>query len=437
MRYHSVRIPVHGFVPITEWERDIVNHPVFQRLRRIRQLAFTEHLYPGASHSRFEHSLGVMHVATMLYDTLAEKYQHLLTDRLGYDPQASRARTLVRLAALLHDVGHAPLSHSTESLMPLDAQGKPLDHEQVTAHLLRSELSDVINEHRINKLHHNVSGDELADFYMGRPRIGPELLFWRELVSGQLDADRMDYLLRDSHHCGVSYGHFDLARIVDTLMLVEDDRAESPDGLRIGIEPGGVHAAEGLIIARYMMFTQVYFHQVRKAFDNHAAACLGQLLTSMPALGSKLPHTSTPEGRKAFLRLDDWAAHEYIRGHATDRHCDAVLTHRHDRCVHKTTEVAVPSELEDHNRLLARIQSVGIEAWAGDADKEWYKVNASEIRIGRDLPTSMGAPPAIPLSQCSALVGRIKESKQRLIFVPYERVDEARRVLLEKPEAKS
>ena len=114
---HSIRIPIHGFVEFDDWERDVINHPVFQRLRRIRQLAFSDHVYPGATHTRFEHSIGVMHVATRLYDALVSKYEPVIEDRFGNDPNNSVARKLVRISALLHDVGHAPFSHTGEEIM--------------------------------------------------------------------------------------------------------------------------------------------------------------------------------------------------------------------------------------------------------------------------------------------------------------------------------
>lgn len=119
-RLYEIRCPVHGFITITDWEREIINMPAFQRLRRIRQLAWTDQVYPGAMHSRFEHSLGVLHVASRLFDAIATKSKDTLINEHVYTEDGlKRDRTLVRLAALLHDVGHAPFSHAAEDLFPL------------------------------------------------------------------------------------------------------------------------------------------------------------------------------------------------------------------------------------------------------------------------------------------------------------------------------
>src|SRR6266550_2965634 len=119
-RLYEIRCPVHGFVTLNDWERTIIAEPAFQRLRRIRQLAWTDQVYPGAMHTRFEHSLGVMHVATRLYEAVARRSRELLVSELVYTEDGlERDKKLVRLAALLHDVGHSPFSHAGEGLFPL------------------------------------------------------------------------------------------------------------------------------------------------------------------------------------------------------------------------------------------------------------------------------------------------------------------------------
>ena len=422
---YSIRLPVHGFVEYDEWERDIINHPVFQRLRRIRQLAFSDHVYPGAVHTRFEHSLGVMHVATRMFDALYAKHKPILTGEFGYkDTKRDRARTLVRLAALLHDIGHAPFSHTGEQLMPEKSERNRFTHEDYSAFLIQEEMKDVIDDHLINRGNLCLTGKEVAEFYLGRSRAS-DLLMWRELVDGQLDADRMDYLLRDSHHCGVSYGRFDLDRIIDTLTLVEDHRDDSPSNVRIAIEEGGRHAAEGLIVARYFMFTQVYFHAARIAYDHHAAECLRSRLATKKQSIAALPTPDSKAGRKRFLELDDWSMASFIKRKKDYPDCDAILYHRHDRCVHRTREVPTADDIERSRDILDRLKAKDIDAWLADSEKSWYKVGRTEVQIADGTPANNALRRGTPLSELSDVVDKIPGSKQRLVFVLHKQVEDA------------
>lgn len=152
-RTYEIRCPVHGFIPIDDWEREIINHRVFQRLRRIGQLAWTDQVYPGAMHTRFEHSLGVMHVADMLYASIVKRSREVLRAELTYTEEGfGRDRKLVRLAALLHDVGHTPFSHGSEDLFPGLGDGRRrYKHEHYSAAIIRTLLRDVIENHPLNQ----------------------------------------------------------------------------------------------------------------------------------------------------------------------------------------------------------------------------------------------------------------------------------------------
>ena len=153
-RTYELRCPVHGFIPFSAWERDIINHPAFQRLRRIRQLAWTDYIYPGAMHSRFEHSLGVMHIASKLFDAIVHRSDDILKNKLGFsDGDLKRDKQIVRLAALLHDTGHSPFSHAGEENFPVDPlTNKHFKHEAYSAAVIRHVLKDVIDGHGQNDL---------------------------------------------------------------------------------------------------------------------------------------------------------------------------------------------------------------------------------------------------------------------------------------------
>jgi HD superfamily phosphohydrolase len=259
---HRIRCPIHGFIRFSENERHIIDNRLFRRLRWIRQLALTELVYPGATHTRFEHSLGVMEVATRIFDALARSQGSVMEATFSTveqlkDRPLAKARQLVRLAALLHDTGHCCFSLAAEEVIH-----KGSDHEALTVEILTNPA---------------FLGNELTRiFFAGCPELTGKLIqpvgdfplqlqVLRDIVSGQVDADRMDYLLRDSHHCGVDYGRFDSRRMVECLTLRQD--SDRPGRLEIAIHRDGIHTFEALILARYQMNTQVYYHRLRRIYD--------------------------------------------------------------------------------------------------------------------------------------------------------------------------
>ena len=301
----SVRDPVHGFIAYNDWERAIIDHSAFQRLRRIRQLALSELVYPGSNHTRFAHALGTMDVATRMFDSIVSKQWDYLRNVRKYDESGIRRdRQIVRLAALLHDVGHSPFSHSGEALFPLNpASGRKHHHEEYSSKIIETAFCQAIEQHPGNE-NYGIKASDVANIVSGvtdpaSPGSARRLM-WRPIVTSQLDADRCDYLLRDSLHAGVSYGRYDLDRILDTINLGLN---ESDDTV-IAIEEGGWHAAEGLIIARYSMFTQVYYQHTRQALDHHVEMVLAKLLEDKYGR----PEFPTPEQSELddYLAWDDW-----------------------------------------------------------------------------------------------------------------------------------
>lgn len=255
---HRLRCAVHGFIRYSTAERKIIDHLLFRRLRYIRQLALTELVYPGATHTRFEHSLGVMEMASRIFDRLAASEGAMMEAVFAEIPEfqeqtMARARQVCRLAALLHDVGHCCFSHAAEKVLHQES-----GHERLSVEVISSErfLGKKLNEEFFEGC------AELAASLLGDP--SPQLQILSEIVSGQIDADRTDYLLRDSHHCGVDYGKFDYRRLIECLTVCQDE----PGGaLKMAIHRDGVHSFESLILARYQMNTQVYYHRLRRIYD--------------------------------------------------------------------------------------------------------------------------------------------------------------------------
>ncbi len=247
---HRIRDPIHGFIRFSNNERKIIDSPCFLRLRGIRQLALTNYVYPGATHTRFEHSLGVMELATRFFDELIKNDELIQNTLQGAALSSDEARCLLRGAALLHDVGHLPFSHGGEEMLP---SGKK--HEDVSIAIISSM------ESMLDDLLFCGATKAIIQLIDNKP-ILPALLFLKNILSGSIDADRMDYLLRDSHHCGVEYGKFDYVRLLETLRI---DR--SGGGTALSLDHGGIHSIEALLLARYYMFTQVYYHRTRRIYD--------------------------------------------------------------------------------------------------------------------------------------------------------------------------
>lgn len=375
-RTYEIRCPVHGFITITDWEREIINRPAFQRLRRIRQLAWTDYVYPGAMHTRFEHSLGVMHIAGQLFDAVVRQSAEVLRSELAYDrPGLDRDRVIVRLTALLHDTGHSPFSHAGEHVFPIDPKtGKPFKHEAYSAAVIRHELRDAIENHPLNQ-NLEIRAEDIANLLEGTAGAGRRL-FWRELLDGQMDADRMDYLLRDSLHTGVDYGKYDWRRILNTIRVVELPQMEGSDvrqGLRIGVTNGGIHAAEALVLARYYMFTQVYFHKTRVAYDHHIKHALAAMLPN----GTFSPPTL--DGVRDYLKWDDWRVLGRLADGGGGDHGRRIRDRDHFREVYDTPEC--PTEADRDKLRCARERLGELFAAEESSATSAYKLEQRDILV--------------------------------------------------------
>lgn len=226
-----IRDSLHGNLKVDEFEVRLIDTPQIQRLRRIKQLGFTYLVYPGANHTRFEHSIGTMHIASKL------------ANHLGLD---EHEKSMVRIGAVLHDAGHGPFSHVSERVIPNS-------HEEQTIRLIKeSELGDILQE--------SFNLKEITDIIGGKSSLG-------QIVSGELDVDRMDYLLRDSYYTGVAYGVIDVERLIYNMVL--DDH--------LMLKRKGVQAAESMLLARYFMYPSVYQHHTTRIINSMFRRCLLKL----------------------------------------------------------------------------------------------------------------------------------------------------------------
>ncbi len=241
----EIRDPIHGFVERTETVEKLIDTSVFQRLRNIRQLAMANLVYPGAIHTRFEHSIGTMYIAEKLARQL-----------FGEDDTEEEKRKKVRYAALLHDIGHGPFSHVSESVLKSTIKSKTGNieeiHEEITCKIIECnpEISKLLSQYErenIIGLLRGEGGDKVE----------------KQIVSSPLDADKQDYLLRDSYFCGVKYGVFDLDRLINELRTVEDQG----ENILVASQDG-MYAVEQFVIAKYHMHRQVYGHRIRLITDS-------------------------------------------------------------------------------------------------------------------------------------------------------------------------
>lgn len=410
-RNYEFRCPVHGFITLSDWEREIVSQPAFQRLRRIRQLAWTDQVYPGAMHTRFEHSLGVMHVATAMYEGIVHSSRSALEQELKFDAAGlDRDRILVRLTALLHDTGHGPFSHAAEDLLPPmpDERARRYRHEDYSAAIIRYQLRDAIEQHPLND-NYRIRADDIANL-LERSAAAGRALVWGDIISGQMDADRIDYLLRDSLHAGVQYGRFDWHRLMNCLVLLPS--VEEP-GFRVGVTEGGLHAAESLVLARYLMFTQVYFHKTRVAYDHHLHHALAELLPSgvFPA-----PDADAIE---QFLEWDDWRVLGALAQGRAGEHGRRLRDRNHFREVYHTPETPTARDL---SRFDAICDDLGaLLKTVASAEKSWYKVDKLEIPVRSDNPGKR----IVSLSKHSTVVAGLKPIDKRMAYCSPEDKEEA------------
>ena len=424
LKIYEIRDPIYGFIEMDSWERDIIDHPAFQRLRRIKQLAWTDMVYPGAVHTRFEHSLGVMHLATKMYESIVKKKRDYLVKYLGFNDNGLEIdKKFIRLACLLHDIGHSPFSHAGEELMDINPdivnfgvenEGR-YKHEDYSAAIVKYKFKKVIDEHPHNENYH-ITVEQISDFLKGSIGLGRRLL-WRNLVDGQIDADRADYLLRDSYHTGTSYGNYDLKRLLVTLTILEEPETQTPV---IAVEEGGVHAAEALIIARYLMFTQVYFHHTRRAYDYHIAETMKGLLFQETGRSTFLPPTS-PKNIDNYLEWDDWKVCGLLSQGEGGRNGDLLKERKHHRCIFCTPEVPTEDELKQSNAAIGKLSE--LIRFVDSPEKSWYSIGEKDILIERDVS---GIKEVVPLSSISSVVRGLLPIRQRRIYVAKEDRDSAK-----------
>ncbi len=230
-----IRDPIHDYIELDELALSLTDTPEVQRLRRIRQLGFSNLVYPGANHTRFEHSLGVYHLTKQLIRQVDEYQQKELL-----------------AAALLHDIGHGPFSHATEGIIERYTRKS---HDSVEELLRNGMISDVLKDHTL-------SPSSIARHIRGETYPG-------QIINSEIDVDRMDYLVRDAHYTGVAFGLIDHIRLIHELRFNEN---------KLVLNIGGLQAAESLLVSRFLMHPTVYFHHVSRIAESMCSHAAGYMI---------------------------------------------------------------------------------------------------------------------------------------------------------------
>lgn len=278
--------PVHHFIELSDAEARLLDSPVMQRLRRLRQLGLAYLAFPSAEHSRFTHALGALAAGTRVFEELARHSPEYFADAADIGVQ----RRLVRAALLLHDIGHGPFSHACEAVLGV-------------RHETRTEALLALPEMQAHLAEMDVDSAEVLALITGSARERYPVL--SEMVSGpNLDADRLDYLLRDAYFTGVASGRYDADQLISSMRIFSvNDRPV------LGIDRRGVVALESFVLARYMMFASVYFHHTTRLFERILQQVLRELWPDEHAL----------DPIEEFLRWDDFRVLNDLR----DAHSEA------------------------------------------------------------------------------------------------------------------
>jgi HD superfamily phosphohydrolase len=396
--------PVHHFIELSDAEAQLLDSAVMQRLRRLRQLGLAYLAFPSAEHSRFSHALGALAMGTRAFEQLVRHGREFFVN----DADIAYQRRLVRAALILHDIGHGPFSHACEAVLHVR-------HEDRT----RAILS--LPEMQEQLAHLDVDPQHVHDLILGSPQTPYPVL--AEIVSGpNLDADRMDYLLRDAYFTGVSGGRYDADQLVGSLRIFHPSGTAAGRPV-MGIHARGVVALESFVLARYMMFASVYFHHTTRMFERVLQRVLRELWPEPRAL----------DPIEEFLRWDDFRVLNELR----DAESEAARALRERGRLYA---VAAEFNAEHDLRLFEACEEALCERFGRGAvwsDEQSQLIHRLPLQIDAKsktvwVGTTSGA--VIDAREASDLIAKLSgKAYWRKLFVERRRVDvdEARRICRE------
>ena len=381
-KYKFIRDSVYGDINLNEFEVKVMDMPQFQRIRRIKQLGLINLIYPGANHSRFEHCVGTMNLASKLATKL-----NLSKDEIE----------LVRMSGLLHDIGHGPFSHVSEGVLSFP-------HEELTKFVIeQTSMHDLLDEKFDTK--------EIGDIIQGKGKLGP-------IISGELDVDRMDYLLRDSHNTGVAYGVIDYERIISNLTL--------EDGLVLDIK--GVQAAEGALVSRYFMYPSVYQHHTTRIVNTMFRRALKREINSGKINENDMYKYDDSDIISLFRQSDD----EIVRD---------MINRLDNRIIPKRVKTIRLDNFKNPEKLY-KIDQKNLrkaeEEIAEDynMDKNYVFINIAEYPRFSEMKTQVNVDNKLyPLTEISNIIGALSKARFNIpdisVYVPIEEKERFGKLKLE------
>lgn len=427
----EIRDPIHGSIELNDGEVLILDSREFQRLRMIKQLGFAEYSFPGATHNRYIHSVGVMHLAGRAFDSIFRGFEFS-------SPSArERLRQVTRLGALLHDIGHGPLSHTTEEVMPelgelkVDAykRRKPLPdlkrkatHEDYTikfltdsplASLIRGSFSDIDPLHVACLI--DLGLDAKDDFFLDNGRDFRPVL--SQVISSEMDVDRMDYLERDAFFCGTSYGRVELGWLIGNLTFHERDGR-----VFLALNRRALFTFDDFLISRHHMYLMVYFH--------HKSIIYEEML--MRYLASRDCSYKLPASLESYVKCTDYSLYEHLAS-VPNRWAQQIAARRPFRMLielHATEETPRPE------RMRGTLEGEGIEVILASSQARLSKYHATQAQTTYpifvvDQYDPMEKP--VPIEQCTRIFQKYEETRMiERLYVAEENYTLARRILVER-----
>ena len=298
---------------------------------------------------------------------------------------------------------------------PKTDKGQRYKRQNYSAAIVRTELRSAIEDHPLNETNYGFKAEDVAALIDGSAT-AKQRLFWRDLVDGQMDADRMDYLLRDSFHAGVQYGKYDLNRLVNTVRAIPGLRGRAP---RLGISEGGWHAAEGLVLARYFMFTRVFFHKTRVAYDVH-------LRKTVPSRNYFQTDSSPAQLESILNNFSHGTIGECSQFSPTEKVGSMAFVLRRETTI--ALDTAAPRFRQKAISVLSTIikkELGGLVVAEEESSKSWYKTGTTDIPVVSNVDPGT----VLPLSKYSHVVLNIKPINQVLLYVRPDAADDANKIV--------